>query len=237
MKLSKRGKIVIGCILLVILIFGLVSLIVNSKDGAKFKKEYESLNGKEAYGDAKYQSLKIKKNNKIKYSSMDEVVNLIFNEESALVYFGYARCPWCRGMIETMLETVGKSKLKDIYYVDMTDKRDTYSVVDGEAKRTKEATNEYYALLSLFDEYLDEYVITDEDGIEVPTGEKRIMVPFVAAIKDGKVVMAQNAVVDLDEGQSPYDELDAKQKSELSVIFTNMIDATLGEGEACTGLC
>jgi len=199
------------------------TLRLNGTDGAKFKKEYEALNGEKASGDYKYQKLKIDKKNKIKYISLEEAHDIIENK-TGLIYFGFPNCPWCRGMLPSLLKVSDCSCLEKIYYVDMTDKRDEYEVKDGKAVLKKEASQEYYDLLELLDKHLMEYTVKDSDGIEYETGEKRIYVPLVVAVNNGIVKDVYDGI-DLDENQSPYDELTSTQKSELEVIFNNLIES------------
>lgn len=222
MKLKKSYIIIGGALLLLVIVLLLINTVrLNGTDGAKFKKEYEALNGEKAYGDYKYQKLKIDKKNKIKYINMEEAYDII-ESRTGLIYFGYPKCPWCRGMLPSLLKTVDCSCLENIYYVDMTDKRDEYEVKDDRAVLKKEASQEYYDLLELLDKHLMDYTVTDDDGIEYETGEKRIYVPFVVAVNNGVIRDVYDGI-DIDENQSPFDELTSTQKSELEVIFENLI--------------
>jgi len=53
----------------VVLISSIIAIKVNNTDSAKFKKEYESLNGKKDENGNTLQKLKLPKKNKIKYTS------------------------------------------------------------------------------------------------------------------------------------------------------------------------
>ena len=192
-------------------------------DAARFKREYESYNNKKASDDHKYQKLKIKKKNKIKYINLEEAVDIIKNG-TGLIYFGFPNCPYCRSIVPTLLNKVEKSDLKELYYLDMTDLRDTYEVQDERAICTKLGDDLYYELLSILDNYLEDYVVTDENGIEYDAGEKRVYVPLVVAVQDGFIMDTHSNSVDLNESQSPYDPLTKNQLDELGVIFQNLID-------------
>lgn len=224
LKKSLDNKyVIIGGVLLLIAILILVfwNISSNSKDGAKFKREYEAYNNKQASGDHKYQVLKIPKKNKVKYSSVEGAIDIL-KDGTGLIYFGFPNCPWCRGMLPILLDSVDCSCVDNLLYVDMTDVRDKYEVKDGETTLVQEAKSGYNKLLEYLDKHLDDYVIKDEDGVEYDVGEKRIYVPLVVAVKNGEVVGVYDGI-ELEENQSPYDDLNETQKSEMQAIFTDMI--------------
>lgn len=227
MKLSKQGKriifrggaIVLGLILLVIL----VSVFSNKSDGAKFRREYMQYNGKLAFDGYHFQKLKIKKKNKVKYVNLEEAIDILENK-TGIIYFGFPNCPYCRSIVPTLLETLDKSELKELYYLDVTGIRDTYEVENDDVRCTKEASDEYYEILEILDTYLDDYIVKDENGIEYEAGEKRLYVPLVVAVQDGIITGSHSNSATLNEGQSPFDDLNETQRSELEVIFNNLID-------------
>ena len=90
----------------------------NDTDSIKFKEEYESLNGKK-YKNKKIRDVKIEKDNPFVYKTAEEIVDLIENGESFIVYFGFSKCPWCRSMIETFIKTAKENNIDKIYYVDI----------------------------------------------------------------------------------------------------------------------
>lgn len=226
LKLNKKAKKVLlllgGILLLTFIIFFFVSSC-KSSDGARFKQEYEKYNNKSSEDGNKYQKLKISKNNKVKYITATEAIDILKNK-TGLIYMGFPNCPWCRGMLPTLLDTVKKSNQRELYYLDMTGIRDTYEVKDYEVKKTGDGTPEYLDLLNLLDNYLDEYIIKDEDNFEYEVGEKRIYVPLVVAVQDGYIQGVHSNSVELEENQSPYDKLTDKQNQELEVALNNLID-------------
>lgn len=219
----KKKYIIFGGITLIVLALLLLlwTVTANSKDGAKFKREYEAYNGEKSSSGKKYQTLKIDRKNKVKYSDLKSV-NEIIENGTGLIYFGFPNCPWCRGMLPTLLDVLDCSCLDELLYVNMSDLRDEFKVVDGKAKETKEASREYYDLLKLLDDHLDDYIVEDKDGFEYETGEKRVYVPLVVAVKNGEIIRAFDGI-DLEKGASPYDELTKIQKSELEAIFSDMV--------------
>ena len=181
--------------LILILFIGLfiTGCSTNNKDALKFKEEYEKINGdKTSYSDNKYRTLKIDKNNPYVYSSAKEILEKINNKETFYVYFGSSYCPWCRSVIEKSIELAQKNNIKKIYYVDMWNGfhneilRDTYKLNDeNKAEKEKDGTKEYYKLLEKFDNLLEDYTLTTDDGEEVKVGEKRIFAPDFIYVENG----------------------------------------------------
>ena len=181
--------------LILILFIGLfvTGCSTNNKDALNFKEEYEKINGdKTSYSDNKYRTLKIDKNNPYVYSSAKEILEKINNKETFYVYFGSSYCPWCRSVIEKSIESAQKNNIKKIYYVDMWNGfhneilRDTYKLNDeNEATKEKDGTKEYYKLLEKFDNLLEDYTLTTDDGEEVKVGEKRIFAPDFIYVENG----------------------------------------------------
>lgn len=237
---KRRITVVVVAILALALVGVGIFFAMNKKDtvetdALKFKREYEALNGEKARGESVYQTLDISENNKVKYANLKETVEFL-EKDTGIIYFGFPNCPWCRGILPTLLNVVEKSSLDKILYVDMTDKRDTFEVKDDEAVKTKDADREYYRILEILDEYLDEYTVTD--GVvdkAYKTNEKRVYVPLVVVVKDGEIKDAVTSPVELEEGQTAYDELTIKQKENLEALFEGMLDKI--EDAVCDGHC
>ena len=233
-KLEKQHYIIGAVVLALILILvGTLLFKAGSKDGAKFKSEYEKLNGEKASNDKSYQTLKIDKNNKVKYISLDEAVGIL-TDGTGIIYFGMPDCPWCRGIVPVLLDKMNCSCLENLYYVDMKDERNTYEVKDDKPVETKKASSAYYQILELLDDYLENYSIKDDEGVEHVVPEKRAYVPLVVAVKKGKVISAHTGSVELGDTQSPFDDLTDIQKSELEVIFDKMISEVSADEETTT---
>ena len=72
-------------------------------------------------------------------------------------------------------------------------------------------------MLKELDDFISPYILTDEEGKEVDTGEKRIYVPLVVFVKEGKVMYSHEATVESQE--DPKKELDDKQVKELKEFY------------------
>ena len=227
-------------LLLVILMVFMVCACGKDSDAVKFKKEYESLNGKILKGSSnKVKSLSISKTNPIKYTSYDEVIDVI-KKGTGIIYLGYPECPWCRSALPVLLEAAQDYKIDTIYYINMHDERDYYEVKDGKVVYKKDdngndikGTKGYFKLLKSLDSELDEYIVTDDDGKEYDTGEKRIYVPLIIFVHDGKIVGTHLSTVDTQE--SGYDELTDEEYDELNGIYANYIKELVNNycDEAC----
>lgn len=195
-------------------------------DAYRFKKEYESLNGKRSESGKTYRTLNISKNNRIKYSTAKEIVEKIENNETFIVYFGFAKCPWCRSMVENLLDLADEYDT-DIYYVDVLDIRNTIELKDGRVVTTKKGDKYYLKLLLKLDNVLSDYVLETEYKNELNTGEKRIYAPNVVAVVQGKAEkMVEGVSPDL---KDPYGTITNKMKKDsigqLKCIFKCMEEA------------
>jgi thiol-disulfide isomerase/thioredoxin len=185
LKDKKNIAIIIGIIILIIL--SLIYCINSNNDAIKFKKEYESLNGTTREKDGKtIRSINISKNNPMIYSTADEVVKMINDKQTFLVYFGFEDCPWCRSVITNLIKAANDANLDKIYYVNIKEIRDNIELIDGKPQTVEKGSKGYYKLLKLLDNVLEDYNIEDNDGNKVSTGEKRIYAPNVIAIVNGK---------------------------------------------------
>lgn len=181
-------------------------------DALKIKEEYEMLNDTYAYGNLKYPKVSLEEDNPFVYASEKKIVETL-EKGTGLIYLGFSKCPWCRNAIN-VLQYVN---IDEILYLDMTDKRDAYEMVNGTLTKTKEASKEYYKMLELLDSVLMDYEV---DNVKV--GEKRIYVPIVIAVKEGKIVGHHTDTVELDINQNAFDLLTKKQQSNLKVIYDKL---------------
>lgn len=151
------------------------SEIFFENDTLSFISLYESFNNVEN-GEKKFLELNLNKDAIIYVSSISEIKKIIENE-SGIVYFGFSTCPWCRNMIDVLLDA-SVSNNQAIYYVDIKDIRNEYEVVDGLLFESVSASDEYYELLSYLDDFLDDYIVFDGDD-SYNTNMKRIYGPTV----------------------------------------------------------
>ncbi len=215
-------KVIIGIIAAVIVILagvGVYFFAFHNPDAKKFKEEYESLNNtiRESDGE-KYNNVDIPRNNPIRYVTVSEALDL-FSEKKAIIYVGANWCPWCRNMLAPMFDVAKELDIDKIYYLELDDDKSNFEIQDGELKKTSNGSEDYYKLLDVLKDYLEDYSLTDEDDNSYPTGEKRIKMPFFITIRNGGIVEAKGITRTLEEGQSKYSEMTDEQYDDLYEKF------------------
>ena len=103
-------------------------------------------------------------NNVFVYRSLDEI-NKILENGTGVVYLGFPECPWCKGYIPYLNEVAINEHLDKIYYFNILNDR-------------KNNTSGYKKTVQLLNDYL-------KYDNEV---NKRIYVPAVIAVNNGKIV-------------------------------------------------
>lgn len=104
-----------------------------------------------------------------------------------------------------------KSNVKDLYYFNPKELRDQKELIDGKVVVKKETSPEYQWILDKLDKILPTY-----EGLNNPK-IKRLYVPTVLIIKDGKVV--NHHFETLPEQTDPHTPLTSDQKIKLQVIL------------------
>ena len=211
-----------------------------NKDAIKFKEEYEKYNDKEVSSDKKYSSLDLSENNPIKYSTYDEIIDVIKNQ-TGIIYLGFPECPWCRSIIPVLFDVAKDNDINTIYYLNMKNDRTSYIVEDDklvyeldDKGNEKKGTEDYHKLIKVLDKHLTEYTVSyNEKTYE--TGEKRIYAPTVIFVKDGKVLGLHVSTVS--SHLNGFDKMNKEQIEELYSIYENYIleikSATCDIGSSC----
>ncbi len=171
---------------------------ISRNDSKKFKEEYEKLNNtKNENNNKMFRTVKISENNPIVYQTADEIVSRMDKKETFIVYFGFNSCPWCRSIIETLLEVADDLDIGTIYYVDVLDIRDTLKVNDdSKISVEKKGTDGYYSLLKKFDNILSDYTLYDSNNNAIKANEKRIYAPNIIYVEDGKAEKLTEGISD-----------------------------------------
>ncbi len=225
-------------ILSVLIIFLSIAIVtgcsgnVNNPDALKFKQDYESLNGK-TINDKKVRTVKINQNNPLIYKNAEDIITMMDNNESFVVYFGFSKCPWCRSIIETLIKVSNDLGLDKIYYVDVLNIRDTLSVdKDGNVKEDKKGSNDYYKLLDYFKDVLSDYKLYDKDGNLVKYDEKRIYAPNVVSVVNGTPTKLTTGISK--KQNDAYMKLTDKMKKETYNEFKCLIKCVLDSKTTCS---
>ena len=207
---------------------------VEKTDALKFKEEYEKVNGEEVYG-KKARELDIPEDNPFVYATAEEVVEMIEDEKTFAVYFGFNTCPWCRATVSTLIDVADDLGLKKIYYVDVKEIRNMLEVVDGEVTTKIEGSDGYMELLEKLDDVLDDYNLTDENDKEVDTKMKRIYAPNIVSIVEGKAEKMTTGTSDkLDD---PYGKLTAEIKEDSYEMIECALECVSSANNVCDKSC
>lgn len=201
---------------------------VINEDAIKFKKEYEKLNNTlNSNNNKTYPKVGISSNNVIKYSTYDEIIKVL-KEGTGVIYLGYPECPWCRNMVPVLLNAAEETGIDSIYYLNIKEDRDLLVLDEkNKIKVQKEGSTQYYALVEVLSEILDDYILTSNKGVEVNTNKKRIYVPLVVFVKNGEIVGYHANTVE--SQKDPYKLLSDRQKEELLLIYIDLMNMLVGD--------
>ncbi len=212
MVFIKRLGIILLCL---VFITGCFNSTKNLKDNERFKVEYEKLNNKKNDG-KKLRKVSISKDNKIEYSSVKEVVEMIENGDTFAIFFGFPKDEYTRNVVEELLRAEKDVNLDTLYYVDIEKVRDEFEVNNGKLICTKTCSSEYLKLVNILDNYLDEYVISYE-GKKYNTDTKRLDSPCLISFIDGKVDYYTTGI---DKSMTdPYKKVTKKMKNYAYNMF------------------
>lgn len=135
--------------------------------------------------------------NVFKYATINQAIELL-KSEKAIIFFGFKECTWCQKYAPILNEYAKENKVDTIYYVDIKEDR-------------ANNTPEYKELLNILDKYLSK----DDNG------NKRIYVPDVYFVSDGKIV-GHNNDTSMEQGADTkeYYELKGETlKKKISELF------------------
>lgn len=220
----KKFLVLVLSILLILPLAG-----CSKSDASRFKEEYESLNGEVSNG-KEMRVLNISSKNPFVYKEAKDIVSMIKDGNTFVVYFGFARCPWCRSVLPNLIKVADELDINKIYYVDVLNIRDAIAIDEnGNPYKKKDADESYYELLKQLDGVLEDYIIS-KDGKEYKTGEKRIYAPNIVVVRNGEVINMTTGVSNLQT--DGYMEL----TDEMNNASYNKIKNNLNElnGTVCT---
>lgn len=223
--MNNKIKAIIGIVIIVVI--GVIGYLIyknNSEDkteytitndSLKFKEEYESLNGKDTGYNQTHQTLDIKSYNPMLYSNYNEIFEIL-EKGTGIIYFGFPECPWCRNLVPVLVSSALESKVDKIYYLNIKADRNTLTLTKkGKIKTEKQGNENYLKLVDILKDYLPAY-----DGLNDET-IKRIYLPTVVFVKDGKVIGVQESLESYQKRveNNPFDPMTEAEQKELSDIF------------------
>lgn len=139
-------------------------------------------------------------NNVFKYVTAKDSIEL-FKKEQAVIFFGFKDCSWCQSYAPMLDEYAKENNIDTIYYVDIKEDR-------------ANNTEAYQELVKL----LDKYLLKDEEG------NKRIYVPNVYFVKDGKII-GHNNDTSMEQGADTtryYEENGEALRKKISDLFSKV---------------
>ena len=151
-------------------------------------------------------------NNVFVYRNLDEI-NKILENGTGVVYLGFPECPWCRGYIPYLNEVAINEHLDKIYYFNILNDR-------------KNNTSGYKKTVQLLNDYLK----YDNEG------NKRIYVPAVIAVNNGKIVgFDDESSIDTKGYETPEEYWKNEDLDGLKKRLSDMIKASFPS--YCTSGC
>lgn len=227
--MNKDQKLLVLIIVLIVIIAGAFGVYAykhkgektcktEETDAIKFKREYEEYNDKNYDNGKPYFNIGLSNKNLFKYITEEDAVKFL-KEGTGVIYFGFPQCPWCRSLVPYLEEIGNDYGLKEIYYLNIKDIRDTYKVENKKAVVDKKGSDSYYELLKLLDEYLSKFTIADEKNKVYDTGVKRLYAPTTVVVKKGKIVGFNEGTVD---SQAKFVALTESEITQLKEKLSNM---------------
>ena len=190
--MKKRKKKWIFIVLASILVILAISvMIILTNDQLRFKFSYGIMNYI-PYENGEKIVIDIPFDNRIKYLEGEEIID-IFTTETGVIYLGYSSCPWCRNIIEPLIEVAKENDIDTIYYVNVYHEK--FDSIKDELK-----------------EILNDYLRVDEE-----TNQKVFATPDVYFIKDGKIKTHHISTVK--SYRNPYRGMNDEQIKELKAIY------------------
>lgn len=187
--------------------------INREEHAAKFKAEYEELNGKinEAKG-VEYPTVEVSEDNPIVYKTLTELVEFVNTDQTGVIYLGFSSCPWCRNALPALLEQAKETGIDTIYYTDIKELRDTKVLNDdGKIETTKEAGEGYYELIEALGDSVHVYDGLNDESV------RRLYAPTVIVVKEGEVILYQQSTVSTQ--LDPYTPLTEEEYAQLKKIY------------------
>jgi len=151
-----------------------------TEDEKKFKNDFESLNKNNVV------TVEIKEDNNVTYLNIDQVLEKL-DKGSGFILFGNSNDTNTRLVISNIIDNIGDN---DLYYFDIftngEDIRDEYVLDEGKPKMVRDGKKGYRELLLKLNDYLNDYYLY-MNGKKVEVGERRLEIPLLIKVKDGKV--------------------------------------------------
>lgn len=137
------------------------------------------------------------KDNVYVYKSINDIINVL-SKGTGIVYLGFPECPWCQRYVVYLNNLAKEYNVKEIYY---------YNIKDARSNNTKE----YQKIV----EILNDLLPYDDNG------NKKVFVPTVVFVKNGKVIALDDETSTISDGTTP----DEYWNQERINLFNSKMDS------------
>ena len=138
------------------------------------------------------------------YRNIDEIIKIL-EHGTGVVYLGFPECPWCQAYVPMLNEVADIEGLEKIYYYNIYEDR-------------KNNTESYQTIVNILNEYLQ----YDDEG------NKRIYVPAIIVVSEGKIIgFDDETAYDTKGFEKPEEYWNEEEISDLKQKLTNMINEVL----------
>jgi len=229
----NKKTIIIISVIGAILLIGLIIFLVISEDdelygphadALRFKEEYERLNGEVYENDSElvFQTINIPENNPFRFVELEEIINLLENGGTGVVYLGWSSCSWCRNLVPILADTAIESGVPKIFHRDISEDRNILELYNNEIIEVRAGHPDYIRLLELLGELVPVYreIFPINDG-----SFRRIYVPVVLFIRDGEIIRYQGNLdsfqnrINQSDDLTSFDEMNEDEIDELQHLF------------------
>lgn len=157
--MNKLIKLILPLGVLIVTILLTIVLCINMKmEDTKFREDYPQLEESKLI---------------IKYTTADEVLELLENNYTGIIVYGFKQCPWCQAVVPYVNEIALEKGYQEVLYLDIKDMRDNPDSIE------KEKYNQIFDLI--------------KDKIGNP---EKIFAPTTTVLKDGKITSYSTGTVD-----------------------------------------
>lgn len=147
---------------------------------------------------------KLTSDNYFVYKNDEEIIKIL-EHGTGIVFIGFPECPWCQAYAPTLNEVADIEGLEKIFYYNILEDR-------------KNNTESYKKIVSI----LNSYLRYDEEG------NKRIYVPAVIAVREGKIVgFDDETSYDTKGLNNPEEYWNEEELIELKDKLTTMINEVI----------
>lgn len=139
------------------------------------------------------------------YKTSKEIIKIL-EHGTGIIFLGFPECPWCQAYAPMLNDIADTEGLEKISYYNIRQDREENNAT-------------YQKLVELLSEYLQNY---DDEG------NKRIYVPAVVAVSEGKIVgFDDETSYDTKGFDNPEDYWTDAEKQDLNTKLTDMVNSVL----------